>query len=207
MRKTRAAASAIALLLTLAAAGLHAQEWDEWDFGAVPTYARGDQTFNISLGVSLPTVFLDADGNRMNHNFRPAVGGTGSIAYTFFLGANFFVGGELGVSFYHTLAGNTLFIVPVGITGGWQFLLGRFEFPQSLTIGVAPQTYLDFNYLGFFARVRTAAFFRFNPEWSFGLNADWSWLPQTPNEHGTRRGDMDVHGNVFGITISARYHF
>jgi len=187
---------------------LSAQEWEEdWDFHMMDLYARGDQTFTITLGVILPTVFRN-DGSPMNHNFSPPVGGGGSLAYTYFMGPNFFLGGEIGVSFNYTVADNTIFIIPIGLRAGWQFLFRRFEFPLTATFGIAPQRYMDFTYLGMFARGSASAFFRFNPEWSFGLNTDWTWLPQRPRDRdGNRVRAENVDANMLGITLSARYHF
>ena len=183
------------------------EEWDEWDFHTVDLYAMGDQTITISLGLSVPTVFVDHEGNSMNHNFSPPVGGAGAITYTFFLGSNVFLGGELGVMFNHTVGRNTLFIIPIGLHGGWQFLLGRFEFPVSLMFGIAPQRYLDATYTGVFLRAGASAFFRFNQDWSFGVNTSWNWFPQRPRMDGNRFPEGNVHANILGITISARYHF
>jgi len=199
--------------LSFQAASLSAQEWeDDWDFYAMDLYAMGDQTFTITLGVVFPTVFVyrDSDGNpsaSMDHNFRPPVGGGGSLTYTYFLGSNIFVGGEIGVSFTYTVARNTVFIIPIGLRAGWQFLLGRFEFPVALTFGVAPQRYMDLSYVGMFLRGSASAFYRFNPEWSFGLNTDWTWLPQRPRRDGNRVPAENVDATMLGITISARYHF
>ncbi|MCL2193204.1 MAG: hypothetical protein FWB78_07400 [Treponema sp.] len=213
MQKSRAFVFFLALL-ALQAVSLFAQEWEEdWDFHMTDMYARGDQTFTISLGVVFPTVFVfrDANGGGLTtdraHNFSPPVGGGGSLAYNHFLGPRLFVGGEIGVSFNATLGGNMLYIIPIGLRAGWQFILGRFEFPVALTFGIAPQRYLDDGYLGIFLRGSASAFYRFNPEWSFGLNADWTWLPQRPRRDGRPISAENVDANMLGITISARYHF
>jgi len=211
MRKSRA----FALLLVLSwfsfqAASLGAQEWDDddWDFHMADLYARGDQTFTITLGLVFPTVFYHQHGGFRSHNFSPPVGGAGSLAYSYFFGPRFFVGGEIGVSFNYTVAQNTVFVIPIGLRAGWQFVMGSFEFPITIAGGIAPQRYMDFSYFGWFLRGGASAFFRFSPEWSFGLNADWTWYPQRPprrEEDGHRNRSVD--GNMLGITISARYHF
>jgi len=207
MRKPGALALLLAFSwLSFQTASLAAQDWDDWDFDAVDMYARGDQTFTITLGVVMPTVFV-GHGGRIDHNFSPPVGGGGSLAYTHFLGPNLFVGGEIGVSFNYTVGRNTLFIIPIGLRAGWQFLFRGFEFPLTLTFGLAPQRHLDSGYFGMFLRAGASAFYRFSPEWSFGLNTDWTWFPQRPRQYEATPGDMNVHGNMLGITISARYHF
>jgi hypothetical protein len=104
--------------------------------------------------------------------------------------------------FASTLRENTLFIIPIGVRVGYQFILKRFEFPLALTLGLAPQRYLDLGYAGFFMKPSVSAFFRFNPDWSFGLNSAWWWVPEW-----TREKDKNVDGHFVDITISARYHF
>jgi hypothetical protein len=172
----------------------------DWSDYMPSLYARGDQTFTISLGLIFPVVFLK-NGAAITHNIFP-VGGTGNLGYNHFLSSHFFVGGEVGIMFDSTLRKNTLFIIPIGLRGGYQFVLKRFEFPLALTLGFAPQRYLDLSYLGFFMKPSVSAFFRFNPDWSFGINTAWWWVPQWTAEQ-----DKDVAGNFIDVTLSARYHF
>jgi hypothetical protein len=172
----------------------------DWSDYMPSLYSRGDQTFTISLGLIFPVVFLK-DGAAITHNLFP-VGGTGNLSYNFFFGSHFFAGGEVGIMFDSTLRKNTLFIIPIGLRGGYQFVLKRFEFPLALTLGFAPQRYLDLNYLGFFVKPSASAFFRFNPDWSFGINTAWWWVPQWTAER-----DKNIDGNFIDVTFSARYHF
>jgi len=170
-------------------------------------YTRGDQTVTISLGAIFPTVFLN-NGEVITHNIVPPVGGVLSLAYTYFLGPHFFLGGEVGFLTAYTLAKNAVFLIPIGLRAGWQFVLSRFEFPVYAAIGIAPQRYLDFGYFGMYLKGAVSAYYRFNPNWSFGLSADWSWYPQWPLEDGKRlttKYDIDAH--IVGVSLSARYHF
>ncbi|GHV46243.1 hypothetical protein AGMMS49546_33880 [Spirochaetia bacterium] len=177
----------------------------ESDWGAyMPNlYSRGDQTFGISMGVTIPTVFV---GNSANTLFSGVsqilVGGTGALSYNYFLGSHVFVGGEVQGMFASTLGDHMLYVVPINAKIGYQFLLKRFEFPVSIGLGIAPQKLQDFGYVGFFAKPTISAFFRFNPDWSFGLNTAWWWIPQIPPD-----SSKSVFGNFFEATLSARYHF
>jgi hypothetical protein len=130
------------------------------------------------------------------------VGGAGFLTYSIFLNSHVFLGGELGGMFNATLAGNTMFIIPIGFKAGYQFIVNRFEFPLGLTVGFAPQRYLEKGYFGFFLKPIAGGFFRFNPDWSFGINTSWWWVPQWPKE-----SDKYINGNFIDITLSARYHF
>jgi len=178
----------------------------DWDGYVTDLYSNGDQTFTISVGVIFPTVFYN-NAKVVKHNFNPPVGGAGSLSYTRFLSAHYYLGGEIGVNFNYTLGENTVFIVPIGLRTGWQFLLRRFEFPVGIAIGVVPQTYLGKNYTGMFIRGGGSGYFRFSPEWSFGLNADWYWYPQWPQEEGKPVPEKNMYANIFALTLAARYHF
>jgi hypothetical protein len=179
---------------------------DDWDGYVTDLYSRGDQLFVISAGVIFPTVFYN-NGRKINHNFKPPVGGAMSLSYLHFLGSHLFLGGEIGFKFNYTLGENTIFLIPIGARVGWQFVLHRFEFPVSMTTGIAPQRYLNNSYPGFFLKAAASAFFRFNPDWSFGLNTDWTWYPQWPKENGKPAPHKNMDANILGLTLAARYHF
>jgi len=169
-----------------------------WEDIFISPYAAGDRTFTITLGVLFPTIFAgDIENNR--HGLR--LGGAGSLAFNYFLSPNIFIGGELTGSFTGTRGGNMLYIVPFGPRIGYQFLFNRFEFPVSLMIGGAGQRYLERGYFGLIVKPGASAFWRLNPDWSFGLNTAWWFLPQWP------RNSHNVYGNFFELTMSARYHF
>jgi hypothetical protein len=181
-------------------------EFDIWDGYITELYSRGDQTFTMSLGAGFPVLFLN-NGKLIDHHFKPPVGGSGSLGYSYFLNARLFLGAEIGVQIYYTLGQNTLFLVPIGLRGGWQFRVSRFEFPLGLTVGMVIHRYLNNNYLGLFVKGGASAYFRFNPDWSFGLSADWNWFPQWPKENGNLVPGKNMDANMVGVTLAARYHF
>jgi len=170
-------------------------------------YTMGDQTITISLGAVFPAVFTDSNGKAITHNITPPIGGGISLAYSYFLGPNLFLGGEVGFLTLFTLSKNALFIIPIGVRAGWQFAIRRFEFPLYASIGIAPQKYLENGYFGMYLKATASAFFRYNPNWSFGISADWSWFPQWPKEDGKRVPEKDINANIIGVNLSARYHF
>jgi hypothetical protein len=195
---------------------LYAQENDDdndnspldtdWDAYVSDLYSIGDKTFAISLGVTFPVASLK-NGSKIPHHFNPPVGGSGSLAFSLFLGAHFFMGLEIGVQFYYTLGENTVFIIPIGVRAGTQFLIGRFEIPLYATIGVAPQRYLEYSYVGLFLKPGVSVYFRFNPNWSFGITNEWSWIPQWPKANGNRVPSRDVDAFSTSVMLGARYHF
>jgi len=182
------------------------QEESDFDNYIPDMYAKGDQTITITLGAVFPTVFLN-NGTVIDHNFDPPVGGVLSLAYSHFLGPHFFLGGEVGFLSAFTLAQNAVFIIPIGVRAGWQFVFRRFEFPLYAAVGIAPQRYLDLGYFGMYLKGAASAYYRFNPNWSFGLTADWRWYPQWPMKEGKRIPKEDVDANIIGVLLSVRYHF
>jgi len=174
-------------------------EWDSYYDEAL--YTRGDQTFIITLGVVFPTLFSN-NGKKIDHKITPPVGGIGSLSYNYYLTKNIFIGAEVTGMFFGTLGGNSLFIIPIGARGGYQFNVWRLEFPLNIALGMVWHRYLNDGYYGLYAKVGGSAFFRATMAWSFGLNVDWYWLPEW-----TKDKSKNVDGNVLDISISARYHF
>jgi hypothetical protein len=172
----------------------------DWSGSPLSGYTRGDQTFNISLGVIVPLFFLYDSGDLMPN--KVFVGGVGSLAYNYFVNSNLFFGAVMQGSFSQTFGKNFLYLIPVGITAGYQFVVKRFEFPLSITIGGMTEQYFTYNGYWLFLKPQVSGFFRFNSDWSFGLNLAWWYVPQwtnTPEKNAT--------GNFMEITLSARYHF
>jgi hypothetical protein len=167
--------------------------------GALPSvYTRGDQTFNISLGVVIPLAFVHESKGVVEN--KMGIGGMGMLGYNYFLGPHLFVGGELSGMFAGTEGLNNFFMVPFGARAGYQFLINRFEFPFSVLFGFVPQSRLGGSYFGPFIKPSGSAFFRFNPDWSFGVTTSFSWVPQWTKTD-------DIHGFFLDVNIGLRYHF
>ncbi|MCL2184598.1 MAG: hypothetical protein FWB86_01920 [Treponema sp.] len=174
----------------------------DWEYQDDGLYDRGDQTFVISLGVTFPTFFINNAGKLNPNKFDPSVGGTGSLNYNYYFGPYFFLGGEISGLFIHTLGGNTLFIIPLGLKAGTQFVYKRFEFPISLTLGMCWHTYINMVHYGMYLKGGVAAYFRATQDWSFGLSSEWAWFPQWTNDK-----NQSVNGNFVHLMLTARYHF
>jgi len=173
------------------------EEAPEWiDIISAP-FSKGDKNFVISLGGIFPTVFTGVVDNQ--HGL--SIGGCGSLALNYFFTDRFFIGGEIMGMFAGTRAGNMLYIIPFGLRVGYQFWYKRFEFPISILIGAAPQRYVGKDYFGLILKPGVSAFWRFNTDWSFGLNGEWMFVPEWP-----KNGNNAI-GNFLELTLSARYHF
>ncbi|MDR0313051.1 MAG: hypothetical protein LBI14_05595 [Treponema sp.] len=171
-----------------------------WDIYVPDVYRAGDMMFHITAGTIFPTIFTGSGIERNNHGIN-TIGGIGALAYSYFLTPNWFIGGELRGMFIGTRAKNMLFIVPIGPYVGFQFTAGRFEFPIRLMVGIAPQLYTEDGYFGMIINPGVSVYYRFNPDWSFGLNLQWWMVPQWP------KSGKNVLGNFLEISLSARYHF
>jgi hypothetical protein len=187
----------IGLPILLAAQQNDDPEWDYYE----DVNARGDQTFIISLGTIFPTIFRNG-GETIKHNLTPPVGGTGSLAYNYYFFKQLYAGLEIAGMFINTKGSNTLFIIPIGLRGGWQFSLNRFEFPVTAVVGMVFHRYLGEGYFGLYLKGGAAAFYRVTNNWSFGINTNWYWFPQWTDDKA-----KDVYGNMIDLTLSARYHF
>ena len=171
-------------------------ESDWFDYEA-SLYSPGDRNLSVSLGIVLPIYF---SGAVENNDHGIGLGGIFTFRFNFFLSSHFFVGGGLSFYFAGTRQGNLLYMIPFGLQAGYQLVIRRFEFPLSLLIGAAFQGKQEQRYFGFIVVPSAGAFWRFNPDWSFGINGSWWFVPQRP------RDGNNVNGNFLELTLSARYH-
>jgi len=199
---------ALVVLLMCLSVLIYAQEEDrapsvedDWIIYDTDLYTRGDQTFIISAATVFPVVFLN-EGKTIKHNFDPPVGGVGSLSYNYYLNSNIFLGAEFSFVFNSTLAGNTVYFIPLGVRAGYQFNVWRLEFPVTFTLGVIWHRYLNLSYFGMYLKGGGAAFYRYSSHWSFGLTTNWCWFPEW-----TEDTKKNVDGNLIELTLSARYHF
>jgi hypothetical protein len=178
---------------------------DEYEGVTSSLYSSGEQMVSFTLGSVIPLFYTNSDGvapNGTNVN----VGGRLYLSYSYFLAQRFFVGGEAGGAFAGTVGENMLYIVPFGVHAGYQFTFSiknaRFEIPVSLALGGVTQKYLETDYFGLFLKPMASGFFRFNPDWSFGLNVGWLLIPQW-----TKEPRKDMTGHFLEVTLAARFHF
>jgi hypothetical protein len=172
----------------------------DWSVFAVPSYERGDRMFGMGLGLLFPVAFTDEDNKSIKNNV--GLGGTGLLSFDYFFTSNMAAGLEVNFSFSSTVSENMLYLVPIGLRFTYQLVFHPIEIPITLAVGMAPHVYMDENILGFYLKPSLGVFYRFNSDWSFGLQGTWWWLPETPKESSEL-----VNGNFATLTIAARYHF
>lgn len=154
---------------------------------------RGDQFIKIGLMANIP--------------FSPKipqlyVGGSGTLGYMRFLNDSIAIGGDASFAYMKTIGDNILTYIPLMAKVMYQFSVHKFEFPISLGIGGAFQNYSTDTYFGLAIKPELGAFFRYSPEWSFGLGAGLYILPQWCKDSSKNRT-----GLIMDAAITARYHF
>jgi hypothetical protein len=173
-------------------------ETPEGQDGTDPEYVvranqKGDQYILFMLGMAIPA-HPTPD--------KLIIGGEGILGYMRFLTSQIAVGGTVHFGYHATVGGNVFYYVPIAARITFQPTWRRFEFPLSLSLGGAFETYLERTYFGLFVKPEVAVYFRFNPAWSFGGGAGVMIMPQWYTESAN-----NYTGIIADFGISARYHF
>jgi hypothetical protein len=167
-------------------------------------YTRGDKILSVNIGALFKLFVMDDDNKKTKDEIH--TGGVLAFSFSYFLTPSLFVGGTLKGSFSPTEAKKILYLVPMEALVGYQFIWNRFEFPVSLGLGGVGHSYDLATYYGMFMEVEGGAYFRFNPDWSFGLSTALWWVPQWPK--AWEDGKVYNRNAYFlQLTASARYHF
>ncbi len=152
----------------------------------------GDQYIALKLNLDIP--------------YRPfknlKLGGSGSLGYHHFLTNELTLGGNVSFAYTTTIGENVFYFVPIMFTTTYQFEIGKWEIPVLLEIGGAFQNYLDRMYFGLAIRPEVAGYYRFNPDWSFGIHTGLYVLPQW-----YKNTEYNYTGLIHDVGLSVRYHF
>lgn len=154
----------------------------------------GDQFIKLKVMPLFPIGFDD----------QLFVGGGLSIGYHRFLSQFFAVGADVMFAYNSTIGNNMFTIIPITLGITFQPYIGRFEFPITLNVGAAVETYLQYNYFpGLIVKGDAGCYFRINENWSAGLECNVIWLPQWISKSPSK------DDYYLGITAAAcaRYHF
>ena len=151
----------------------------------------GDQYAKMNLSLNIP-----------NLPEQLKIGGSGSLAYQYFLTDNFNLGGEVGFNYTTTIGDHVFYYIPIFLKAGYQFNVGKFEIPFALGIGGAIQNYIDRSYFGFAVKPEIGIFYRTSSDWSFGFCGGVYVLPQWYKE-----SKYNYTGIITDLSLSVRYHF
>ena len=152
---------------------------------------KGDQFIKVGLMVNIP---LHPAATQLK------VGGAGTLGYMRFLNSNLALGGDASFSYMTTVGKNVFTCIPLMAKVMYQFTAHKFEFPVTLGIGGAFQNYIGESYFGLIIKPEVGAFFRYSPDWSFGVNVGWNMMPQWTK-------DSSYFGVIMDIGATVRYHF
>jgi hypothetical protein len=171
----------------------------DWGDYEQTKYTLGDKTFTFTAGAVFPVLFSN---NGAAFDSNQTVGATLTAIFDYFVSPDFAVGGEIGLISTGSRGSNMLYVIPIGARVQYQFNIWIFEFPISVSIGMCPTKFLDYANFTMYVRGTVSAYWRFNPDWSFGLSAAWTYIPMwAPDKNSTSQG------NYIGAALTARYHF
>ncbi|MBQ6056747.1 MAG: hypothetical protein IJJ70_09595 [Treponema sp.] len=201
MKKSLALACA---LLTLGAAAFCQEEPEQNDEKFAVNYTLnepGDQYINIGLMVTFPMNF---GGNfPLFRSGQMQTGGAGTLGYHRFLTSWFDLGIDVTFGYNPTLGENIFTYVPFVLSATFQPNFRHFEFPLTMGIGVASESYLNRTYFpGLVLKPQAGVFYRATPSWSFGVRYDFMYMPQWYDDPS-----KNDYGLFSSAMISARYHF
>jgi hypothetical protein len=218
LKKPRIAALS-ALLLAILSFGLSAQETGKApsvepspSLESKPIQAirtLGSQTFEIDLGLMVPLFSSDAAGT-INPGGNLGLGGAGHIKWGAFVSQYLSFGVDLGGSLVtgpNSFTNGTSFgLVNIGPHVTANFRLGNFQVPVFLSPAFSIMTYSTTTYLGFAVRPGVGLYYDVTPDWSFGLNLQYWWVPEL-YAGPTPPVSQNRFGNFLEISVSALYSF
>lgn len=195
---------AICCTVFLFSTAVFSQEQDKDDDRFAVEYRMnepGDQFINIGLMVTFP---LNFGGDfPLYREGQLSTGGAGTIGYHRFLTSWFAVGLDVSFGYNPTIGENMFTYVPFVFCFTVQPTIKKFEFPITMGIGAAVESYLNRTYFpGLTLKPEAGIFYRVTPSWSFGIKGNFMYLPQWYED-----SENNDHGNFSSVVIAARYHF
>lgn len=198
---------ALACSMLLLTASVFAQENDDSDdnddrYSVVYSLNEpGDQFINIGLMVTMPMNF---GGNfPLYRDGQLSTGGAGVLGYHRFLTSTFALGMDVSFGYNPTIGENMFTYVPFTFFFTYQPTYGHWEFPVSMGVGAAVETYLNRKYFpGLVLKPQAGVFYRATPSWSFGIKGDYMYMPQWYDD-----SKYNDYGIFTSVVLSARYHF
>jgi len=169
------------------------------------SYGLGDQMLSLSLGVFVPLFFQGGPNGIMPTNL--SLGGAGSLMWSSFLNNNWAIGLDVAGSFSFSPNGRTLFLVSIAPRISYFFHSYPFDIPVFLDAGI------NFSQLSTSFKVDpvlkpgVGILWNYTPNWSFGANLTYWWIPQIYPSGGQIPSTDTRLGNFADVSITALYHF
>ena len=207
----------ISALLLLSTAWVSAQESDPEESPFTPQVrtnqrSLGDQAFAITAGVlfPLPTYLLNdwpaAGFSKGFTDSQLAVGGMGSLTYSFYLSGNFKLGIQVTGSFARDINYNYAYVIPIVAKASWEFHpWSRISIPVHMGLGMAMTSWNDFFTIDPIIRPGFGVYFDWNYEWSFGMDMTYWFIPQISTS-AEFKNQRSIAG-FLDLSLTAEYHF
>lgn len=173
--------------------------------------AMGDQTFAITMGLYFPLFTVLTNDWPLygyeagTYKTKLSMGGTGGLAYSFYVSERIKVGLQVAGSFAKDINGNFAYSIPIDVKGSYEFHpWSRITIPLHLAVGIAMTSWKQDNfYVDPIIRPGFGVYFDWNFEWSFGMDTTWWFIPQIGVDDKSQRSI----GNFMDLTLTAEYHF
>lgn len=170
------------------------------------SHQAGDQFIKITLAPVFPMNFPDFPSLFKKGAHQLSSGGMGAIGYNYFITKDINVGGQIGFGFNVTIGSHIFNYVPVLAGISYQPTFKRFEFPISLYVGFAWETYSNMCYFpGLIIKPTAGAYYKITPSWAVGLEAEYMFMPQFNKLYD--KNSENHYGHFLDFAISARYYF
>ncbi len=196
------------LFLVVFASGLAVAQEEEEESPQVIAFAAhtlGDQALGISAGLLIPLFFQEFQGGEY-HGTNLSLGGVGSLQWSAYLSAYWRMGIEVAGAFAFSPNLKTLLILPLTLKVAYLINVSRFEIPISLGVGVSIIRYREWSHLDIIAKPGIGAYWRYDHNWSFGINMEW-WLDFQYVDPAYQPVEQARIGNFLAITPSLIYNF
>ena len=163
---------------------------------------KGDQMLKVIVDGNIPLNFgnpwFTADG-------KMKIGGGLGLCYHYFLTSMFALGADVAFCFNPTIGENIFSHIPIILTATFQPTVGSFEFPISVGVGGAWETYNSEKYWpGLVVKAEAGVYYRINESWSAGGTVSYKFLPQFDQLWGNGENMM---GHYVEISASVKYYF
>ena len=168
---------------------------------ALPGHELGDQMFSIRAGILLPLFWQDLGGNEILPA-NSSIGAAGALQWNFYLTGSLRLGIDIGLAFGVDINSNLYNMIPISFRTTYIFSISRFEFPVSLCVGMNILNHLENYDIGLIIRPEAGMFYRYDANFSFGLNIGYWWTLEFPV-----KDDPATAGNFLDITPALLYHF
>lgn len=165
----------------------------------------GDQNIRLALGIVLPLNFPDFQSLFDSYGAQLSTGGMGTLGYHRFIAKDFAIGFDISFGFNATIGEHIFSYTPILFSATYQPVWKKLEFPLTLNLGFAWESYNNDNYFpGLVVKPEAGVHYRFNQDWSAGIEASYIFMPQFCELYGSGK---NYYGQFATISAVARYYF